>query len=549
MPGWQLWEAGVGEVNAYAAARKALQPDFRLSQPNFGAVPAPLGDASIQPFSGNVLPSSCTTGEGYGEHQVNVANGVARLDLTLTWDLAEENLYMYAWRPGVDPDGAGANRADQESWGLLEGLGPRQKTFRLGTIPYPEAGAWTVRVCGRVNPEPTAYGLEASTRPAVRPTATITSATPQGGNVRIKGTATFPARPTDGVTRASVAGSALPLSQVGDPVQFFLHGLVGEGDKHHNFWFGGPGPYFDQNAPQGPVPQFQTGGWYGNPDFAGNFLLAYWRSLFEGTIQGNVTVDVWVSSVTQSIGGQLTFTLFDVPEGGTGEGFPVIARGTVSAAGVGPTPTQVQATLENVAYTVPAGHEVVLSVSGTFIDADYFSVWYDSTDFPSSFTVPVLASGPSGAPPRPTGVLGTSLAKAGVRLAWDRSDGATSYAIHRSTNPSVLGQRIAQIPPSGNPRESYTDSSLKAGASAYYRIVARSTAGNSEPSDAVHGTPVFDRLWVEVRAGRGPWELATGTSSWRIVIARAIGPGADPSMFTARALTWAGVSTEAVVIR
>ncbi|MGH2555374.1 MAG: hypothetical protein ACRDHO_06620, partial [Actinomycetota bacterium] len=253
--------------------------------------------------------------------------------------------------------------------------------------------------------------------------------------------------------------------------------------------------------------------------------------------------------VTQSIGGQLTFTLFDVPEGGTGEGFPVIARATVSAAGVGPTPTEIEATLENVAYTVPAGHEVVLSVSGTFIDADYFQVWYDSTDFPSSFTIPVLASGPSGAPPRPAGVQGTSLAKAGVRLAWDRSDGATSYAVHRSTNPSVLGTRIAQVSPSGNPRESYTDRSPKAGASVYYRIVARASGGNSEPSDAVHGTPVFDRLWVEVRAGRGPWQMATGTGSWRILIARAMGPGADPSTFTARAQTWAGASTEKVVIK
>ena len=221
---------------------------------------------------------------------------------------------------------------------------------------------------------------------------------------------------------------------------------------------------------------------------------------------------------------------------------------TVSAAGVDPTPTRVQATLENVAYTIPAGRELVLSVSGTFIDADYFTVWYDSTEFSSSFTVPVLASGPSGAPPRPAGLRSTSLLKNGVRLSWDRSENATSYAVYRSGTPSSLGSRIAEVPASGDARESFTDQALRAGTTAYYRVAARSSGGQGEPSDAVVGTPVIDRVWVEVRAGRGPWEAASGTNSWRIVLAPASGPGADPATFTARARTWAGSSTDAVVI-
>jgi serine protease AprX len=544
MPGWRLWEAGVGEVDAYEASQKAKSAKIQLTPPNFGADPAALGAATQRSFTGTALPSSCTTGQGFGEHTVNVPGGTARLDLTVTWDLDTDNIYMYAWRPGVDPDGDGANRADQESWGLLEGLGPRTQTFRVGTVPYPEPGDWTVRVCGRVNPDPTAYDLVASTRPAARPTAAIKSATSRNGIVTMKGTGTFPARPSEGLTRESVAGSALPLSVVGTPTAYYLHGTVAEVDKHGEQWFGGPGPYFDQTPPTGAVPQFQTGGWYGNPDYAGNFLLAYWRGAFEGTIQGDVVVDLWLSSVTESQGGQITFTLFDVPAAGIGEGFPVIARATVSGVGIGATPTEVQGTLRNVAYTVPAGHEVVLSVSGTFIDADYFTAWYDAVTSPSSLTLPVLASGPTGAPPRASGVQATDLVGSGVRVTWDAVDGATSYVVYRSTGAGTLGSSIATVLPSGQGRQSYVDASRAGGSIGYYRVVAKSVAAG-EPSDAVVGVPVVDRLWVEVRAGRGPWETAKGTTSWSLGLTPAAGPGADGSTFTARARTWAGASTEA----
>jgi hypothetical protein len=106
---------------------------------------------------------------------------------------------------------------------------------------------------------------------------------------------------------------------------------------------------------------------------------------------------------------------------------------------------------------------------------------------------------------------------------------------------------IAEVAPSGQGRQTYTDPSLAAGSVGYYRVVARSTGVDGEPSDAVLGVPVIDRLWVEVRAGRGPWETAKGTSSWSLVLTPAGGPGADASSFTARARTWAGASTQAMV--
>jgi serine protease AprX len=543
MPGWELWEAGAGEVDAYGAVLAVRDPSL-LTAANLTATPAPLDSASTATFSGTVAPSSCTTGVGGTEHLVEVPAGTADLSLTLRWSGAENNLYMYAWRPGTDPDTDGAGRADQESWGLLEGLGPRLATFRNGSLPYPGPGSWTVRVCGRVNAAPVAYTLDADLRNAARPDVDVkTTSTLGEDEVRLTGSATFPARPSTGLTRSQVTGTALPLREPGVPTPYYLHGTVAEGDKHLDQWFGGPGPYFDQTEPTDPVSQFQTGGWYGNAEYAGNFLLAYWRAPFEGTIQGDIPITVWVSSATQTLGGQLTFTLFDVPDGHLGIDVPVIARTTISAAGVGPVPTQVDAVLSNVVYSMGEGRELILSISGTFIDTDVFSVWYDSTVHPSGFTLP-LAPGDV-ILPRPTGVQATDLVAKGAVISWDSVAGAESYLVYRSETPDELGRIVARVTPTGADRESVTDRNARAGEPAYYRVATRSKAeGVSEPSDAAYAIPIMDRRWVEVQAGRGPWELASGTSSWRITLQRAAGPGSDPGVFTVRSRTWAGASIE-----
>ena len=106
MPGWELWEAGEGEVNAYAAARAAQDPGTPAPA-NLTATPAPLGEGSVNTFTGTVQPASCTSNVGVGQHAVEVPGGTARLDLTLRWAGSANNLYMFAWRPGADPDGDG----------------------------------------------------------------------------------------------------------------------------------------------------------------------------------------------------------------------------------------------------------------------------------------------------------------------------------------------------------------------------------------------------------------------------------------------------------
>jgi serine protease AprX len=542
MPGWELWEAGAGQVDAYAAvlaARARSHPGANLT-----ATPAPLGAAATTTLSGTVAPSSCTTGVGGAEHLVEVPEGTADLSLTLRWTGAENNLYMYAWRPGVGPDADGAGRADQESWGLLEGLGPRLATFRNGSLPYPEPGTWTVRVCGRVNAAPVAYTLDAHTRSAARPGVDVKTTAEVGADeVRLTGSATFPARPFSGVTRSQVTGTALPLREPGMPTQYHLHGTVAEADKHLDQWFGGPGPYFDQTEPTGLLSQFQTGGWYGNAEYAGNFLLAYWRAPFAGTIQGDIPVSIWVSSATQTLGGQLTFTLFDVPDGHVGIDVPVIARTTISAAGVGPVPTQVDAVLSNVVYSMGEGRELILSISGTFIDTDVFSVWYGSTLHPSGFLLPVAPG--DVILPRPTGVQAIDLVSKGAVVSWDSVPGAESYLVYRSDTPDDLGRIVARVTPTGADRESVTDRNSRAGEAAYYRVATRSKAeGVSEPSDTAYAIPIIDRRWAEVRAGHGPWELASGTTSWRMTLRRAAGPGSEPGVFTIRSRTWAGASIE-----
>jgi hypothetical protein len=328
----------------------------------------------------------------------------------------------------------------------------------------------------------------------------------------------------------------------GTPVQYWLHGDLSEADKPIDLFFDeSPQPFFDQEAPSDAISQFQTGAWYGNPDFAGNFLLAYWRGAFEGAIQGDIPISLWISSETESLGGQVTFTLFEIPPNFSGvDEATVIGRATVSGRGIGATPTKVDAVISNVAYTVGKDRELILQVSGAAIATDYFKVWYDSTEHPSSFTLPVLAAGGSSAPARPTGLMATDRVS-GVGLSWGPVPGATSYGVYRSTDPATAGTLIGRT--SGT---TFTDTSTPAAAPSYYRVTALGGTVESEPSDVVAGIRISDRRWVEVGAGRGPWEKASGTTSWRITIPRASGPGADTSTFTARSLTWAGVSTEVV---
>ena len=176
----------------------------------------------------------------------------------------------------------------------------------------------------------------------------------------------------------------------GTPTDFFFHGEVPEAEKAGEFLGLTPGPTFDQEEPTGQAPKFQTGGWYGNDEFAANPLLAYWRAPFEGTIQGDVDVQLFASSPTMTVAGELTVTLFDASSGQAGVEAQPIGRATVSTAGVGPTPTPVEVTIPNVAHTLSDGRDLVVQVSTQFIDVGYFKVWYDSVELPAGITLPIL---------------------------------------------------------------------------------------------------------------------------------------------------------------
>ena len=546
MPGWQLWEAGAGLVDAYRAVQAVRSPGLALARPNVGAVPRPLGaPTTVQQFEGVAGPAGQVTGLLVGQHQLDVPEGTDRLDLQLTWDLEAENLYMFAWRPGADPAGADANRADQESWGLLEGLAPRLETYRNGSIPAPQPGRWTVQVRGRVNTA-TAYSLTATTRAAPRPTATVTGAslTP-GGVVSLAGRSTFPAGAVEGVTRAAVPGTQLPLSAPGTPTRFWFHGEVPEAEKYLEDPQLGVGPTFDQTPPADLVPSFQTSGWYGADDSAANSLLAYWRAPFAGTIRGDVPVELWLSAPTMSLGGQVTVTLFDVPRNGFGrDGARTIARTTVSGAGIGPVPTKVAATLRNVLATVGPDRDLVVQLSTMFADVGYLQAWYDSTQFPAGITLP-LAPAASSAPGRPEGVTATSLTGGKVRVAWPPVDGATTYTLYRSSSPTQRGTAVSTLTAT-----SYVDGGRPEAAPVYYRVAAANALGTGDPSDVVVGTPVAARSLVEVRAGWGPWETVatTALSRWDATVPAAGGPGADRLRFTVRSRDQAGASTEVPVV-
>lgn len=473
---------------------------------------------------------------GGTEHEVVVPPGTGRLALLVEWDNPVENLYVYAWQPAAEPDGDDAYRADQEVWGLLEGFGPRINTFRSGSVTYPEPGTWKVRVYGRVNAA-TPYTLTTTVSAAEQPAVEVTGVRSGGDEVAMRGTARYPTPAPEGVTRAAVAGTALGSAVAGEPVEMFLHGTAAELDK----WVT-PEPTFGTEPPAG-VPQSQAGTWLMEPGYARDETGAFWTGKADGVIQGDIEVNVWVSSPTQVIGGILQFSLAEVPEGSAGyDNVRVIASTEVSAAALTPVPTRMTAVMPNVSAALTPGHDLVLQVGGRYVDVDYFTVWYDSAEFPSSLTLPLLAEG-GAAPDAVQGLTATSLTSGGARLAWTAAEGASSYEVYRSSDPTVLGTRIG-----AGPATALLDSGLAVGQVAYYRVVALSGGGAaSEASDVVSAQPVDASGWVEARAGSGPWQTIArngNSHTWSAVVARAAGPGADPLAFAVRSVTPQGASAQ-----
>ncbi|TWU00270.1 Exo-beta-D-glucosaminidase precursor [Botrimarina colliarenosi] len=97
------------------------------------------------------------------------------------------------------------------------------------------------------------------------------------------------------------------------------------------------------------------------------------------------------------------------------------------------------------------------------------------------------------APGTPTGLDATATIATRIDLAWTPTPGAKSYNVYRST----VGGGPYELIAAGAPAGSYSDDSLEAGTTYYYRVSAINGAGESSLSSETSATPVPGPLIVE----------------------------------------------------
>jgi fibronectin type 3 domain-containing protein len=145
-----------------------------------------------------------------------------------------------------------------------------------------------------------------------------------------------------------------------------------------------------------------------------------------------------------------------------------------------------------------------------------------SADNPSIAGIEVWTPPSASAPSTPTGV--TATAGAGkVSLSWTASSGATSYNVYRGTSSGGEGTTAYA---SGLTGTSYTDTSVTAGTTYYYKVAAVNSAGTSAQSSEVSATPTSGvtvpaaPTGVTATAGTGKvtlgWTASSGATSYNV---------------------------------
>jgi serine protease AprX len=591
LPGYEAEEQGAGRLNVWDAVRY-IRGERDLPRPNFGT-PSPVYTANGYPghaatksattgctgalsyTAGNANPidepadQPPSETERFSTHLITVPNATERLRVTITWpNHPDANLYARLWRPGVDPDdefsSVHSERTfpDQEAVGLLATtIPPTLPTRRWLDIRAPEAGTWELRVYHRAGGEPGTCDppgpevsggysydyLQEITISARTPSVSITSpaagSTHTGRVITFKGTASYPTR-WDGVSWWEVPGTGIAAGEdVEDPrVQLHFQGNTEEGcsgdgsaDMSSATCNGGKGPSLLAKTALSSDPAASYN--LLNPILGGNVerhpLIPnwIWDISSETTLRGPMTVSWWASC--SACGDTLGSADWNIRLYADGQ---QQFQQRITATPDGPdTPTLLTTTVDLPIIT--ASDRFVLHVDPVYIDSqNNVRIYYDSEEdctggngpaCDSTVLMPVFDPD-SVAPEQARNVSVTDIHSA-LRVAWDPSPGATSYRIHRSTNPAFVPSNanlIATVAGTActSPRVPswpsasrtgalcYTDSAPQLLRTYYYRVVAAAGSVRADPSLLAYGTrSLYDRQ-VRLKADRlygpGLWGFA-----------------------------------------
>jgi serine protease AprX len=147
MPAYELWETGIGNLNAHAAVVAAERGKVKFPPVINGKTPQ-FTLTSSAPFSGTALTDTwqlaqCpdnTPGQLLQHHQFTIGAGVDVVYTEVSWGDETQLLYLRLYDPSCNVAG--------ESAALLD-IG--NVSHRALAVTSPVAGTWTVGVYGRIN--------------------------------------------------------------------------------------------------------------------------------------------------------------------------------------------------------------------------------------------------------------------------------------------------------------------------------------------------------------------------------------------------------------
>lgn len=146
MPAYEIFEVGMGHLDAYEAVSAAEKGKTKFRPPTGGKTPT-FTQTSAESFEGTVLlPNTwalaeCPDTSGLlNHHEFTVTEGTGAIFTEIDWASATDLLYLRLYDPSCQVAG--------ESAGLLD-IGSVNSRALLVTNPVP--GTWTVAVYGRIN--------------------------------------------------------------------------------------------------------------------------------------------------------------------------------------------------------------------------------------------------------------------------------------------------------------------------------------------------------------------------------------------------------------
>lgn len=555
LPGWEAEEQGAGRLNVLEAVRLAREKGKDRGKLVLGYPTPPQLARTASTVTGCTTAYSWSTGIGFGEHTFAVPENAERLRMRLTWNVTGDNVYTQLWRPGVDPgartQGEGRVFPDQEHANLLHmsnviaGVGVPLR-HRLMDVRAPETGNWTLRVWSRIDdsPEPPCGGTNYSIAVELftaGPQPSVTISSPANGSTvsgatTISGSATYPAA-WDGVTYHGVPGTEIRTALAG--TTFFMHGTAHDGysgDGKADYAAGLP-PFLSTEA----VGTGTRGSWTTSPFLTlDNTLspdLPSWKLTLTqpSVVEGPARVSWWASCSACSLGADWIITVW-------ADGASAFSRrvsAPLPASGI-PARLTVDVNLPR----IEASSDLIVSIDPVFIDAQTVTtLYYDSSEQCELLVSPPSADAPEQSlacdsyvlmplrandgvvAPDPPAHLGVTERVGSVAVAWDAVSGATSYEVHRTTDPASTPSRRTRV---ATTSATSITNAPKPNVTHYYRVIAVAGDARSKPSLLAYGASRKaeepERL-VRVRADRlfGPhyWEFAdvsadgtTWTASW-----------------------------------